>query len=262
MAGDTAGDTAGGTTRVQEGSAVSDATGLGVIGSLLRLAPCRVVDVGGGTGVWAVPLAQAGCEVVVVDPSPNSLAALARRAGEAGVSERVTGVQGDVDSLLGPEPSRAVTDRAAELVLAHGVLEVVDDVPTALRALGGLLSPGGVLSVLVSCRAGTALQRAVSGRLEESRHILDDPDGRSGPSDILLRRFDVAELTEQLTGAGLEVVAVRGDGVLADLLPAAVREATSATGLAELEQTAAASPALGMVATSRLHLLVRRPDAG
>jgi SAM-dependent methyltransferase len=239
---------------------VSEATGLGVIGALLRVAPCRVVDVGGGTGVWAVPLAQAGCEVVVVDPSPNSLAALARRAAEAGVADRVSGVQGDVDTLLGPEPHAAVAGPGADLVLAHGVLEVVDDVAVALRALVGLLAPGGVLSVLVSCRAGTALQRALAGRLRDARQVLDDPDGRSGPSDVLLRRFDAAELEDLLAGAGLAVEAVRGDRVLADLLPATVREASSAGELAELEQTAAASPALAVVA-GRLHALARRPAA-
>ena len=39
-----------------------------------------VVDAGGGTGGFAVPLARAGHRVTVVDPSPDSLAALVRRA--------------------------------------------------------------------------------------------------------------------------------------------------------------------------------------
>src|SRR4051812_30358827 len=36
----------------------------------------RVVDIGGGTGGFAVPLAQAGHDITVVDPSPDALAAL------------------------------------------------------------------------------------------------------------------------------------------------------------------------------------------
>ena len=32
--------------------------------------PVRVLDVGGGSGVWAVPMAAAGCAVTVVDTSP------------------------------------------------------------------------------------------------------------------------------------------------------------------------------------------------
>ncbi|MGZ6791503.1 MAG: methyltransferase domain-containing protein, partial [Mycobacteriales bacterium] len=41
-----------------------------------------VVDAGGGTGGFAVPLAELGHRVTVVDPSPDSLAALQRRAAE------------------------------------------------------------------------------------------------------------------------------------------------------------------------------------
>ncbi|MEZ5095109.1 MAG: hypothetical protein R2731_02675 [Nocardioides sp.] len=37
---------------------------------------------------------ELGHQVLVVDPSPDALAALARRA-ESGVTDRVTGVQGD-----------------------------------------------------------------------------------------------------------------------------------------------------------------------
>src|SRR3712207_9342621 len=39
-----------------------------------------VVDLGGGTGGFAVPLAGLGHRVTVVDPSPDALAALQRRA--------------------------------------------------------------------------------------------------------------------------------------------------------------------------------------
>ena len=57
----------------------------------------RVLDVGGGSGVWAVPLAAAGCAVTVIEPSPNALATLHRRAAEAVVT--ITAIQGDSDAL-------------------------------------------------------------------------------------------------------------------------------------------------------------------
>src|SRR3954471_18420577 len=57
-----------------------------------------VLDVGGGTGGFAVPLAVLGHRVTVVDPSPDALAALQRRAREAGVDVRA--VQGDAAGLL------------------------------------------------------------------------------------------------------------------------------------------------------------------
>ena len=60
-----------------------------------------IVDLGGGTGGFAVPLAELGHRVLVVDPSPDALAALGRRAAEHGVTDLVTGVQGDVAELPG-----------------------------------------------------------------------------------------------------------------------------------------------------------------
>src|SRR5690554_234593 len=84
--------------------------------------PPSVLDVGGGSGVWAVALASEGCAVTVVDTSPNSLATLRRRAADAGVGDRIEAVQGDTESL------DQVTPRGgADLVLGHGLLEVVDD---------------------------------------------------------------------------------------------------------------------------------------
>src|SRR4051812_49931339 len=43
-----------------------------------------VLDAGGGTGGLAVPLAELGHHVTVVDSSPDALAGLERRAPEAG----------------------------------------------------------------------------------------------------------------------------------------------------------------------------------
>ena len=70
-----------------------------VRGLLDASAPARVLDIGGGTGGFAVRLAALGHRVTVVDPSPDALAALARRADEEDVADRVTGLQGDLDNL-------------------------------------------------------------------------------------------------------------------------------------------------------------------
>src|SRR3954447_23522282 len=46
--------------------------------------PAEVLDIGGGTGGFAVRVAGLGHRVAVVDPSPDALAALARRARGGG----------------------------------------------------------------------------------------------------------------------------------------------------------------------------------
>jgi hypothetical protein len=108
-----------------------------------------VVDIGGGTGVSAVRIAGMGHRVTVVDPSPDALASLGRRAREEGVE--VVAHQGDLSSLLAP--AGPVAPGSADLVLCHGVLEHVTDAAGALATLHEVLRPGGALSLLVAQRS-------------------------------------------------------------------------------------------------------------
>jgi len=215
----------------------------------------RVLDVGGGSGVWAVPLARSGCLVTVVEPNPNALATLHRRVVDAGVQQLVIPVQGDTDTL-----ADAVAAASADLVLGHGVLEVVEDPARAVRALAHATVPGGAVSVLVANRYAAVLARALAGRLAQARRVLDDPDGRLSATDPMLRRFDTGGLLALLTASGLEIDLVQGDGVVADLVPGGALEDHSGASeaLVELELSAAARTPLRDIA-SRLHALARRP---
>ena len=153
--------------------------------------PLRVLDLGGGTGGTAVPLAAAGHDVTVVDPSPDALASLARRAAETGTSERIHPVQGDTDTVgeLGADGERPAYD----LVCLHGTLEVVDDPDAALANIAAVLAPGGTLSLVVAQRLPAALARALAGQFAQAQAILERPDGRWGDDDPAPRRFDEAD---------------------------------------------------------------------
>ena len=129
----------------------------------------RIVDIGGGTGGFAVPLAELGHRVLVVDPSPDALAALDRRAAERHVTDRVTGVQGDLADL------RDLVD-GADVVLCHGVLEIVDDPAAALATIAGVLRPGGTLSLLVAQRHAAVIARAMAGHFQQARALLAPAD--------------------------------------------------------------------------------------
>ncbi|MEU6076897.1 methyltransferase domain-containing protein [Micromonospora sp. NPDC047074] len=211
-----------------------------------------VLDVGGGTGGFAVPLAQAGHRVTVVDASPDALAALTRRAAEAGVAERVRAVQGDGDALAG-----LVEPGSADLVLCHAVLEVVDDPAAVVAALAAALRPGGVASVLVAGRAAAVLGRAMNGHLDVAAALVADPAGTAGPRDTLRRRYDADGAAALLGAAGLVVEEIHGVRVLADLLPAAVADGQPAA-LVELEAALAARAPWRDLA-AQLHLFARLP---
>jgi S-adenosylmethionine-dependent methyltransferase len=211
-----------------------------------------VLDVGGGTGGFAVPMAEAGHRVTVVDASPDALAALTRRAAEAGVADRVRAVQGDGDALAG-----LVEPGSVDLILCHAVLEVVDDPADVVAAMVAALRPGGAISVLVAGRAAAVLGRAVNGHLDAASALLTDPDGRAGPRDTLRRRYDVETAAALLGAAGLEVEEVHGVRVLADLVPAAILE-TDPQAMLDLELSLSARPPFRDIA-SQLHVFARRP---
>ena len=175
---------------------------------VLDAGPARdVLDIGGGTGGFAVPIAELGHRVVVVDPSPDALAALERRAAESGRaagSGTATGslraVQGDLAGLLD-----LVEPGSVDLVLCHGVLEMTDDPAGGLKAAAAALRPGGVASVLVANRTAAVVARAIGGHFAEARRALEDPRGRFGAQDPLDARFDEPQLRALLEGAGLTV---------------------------------------------------------
>lgn len=211
-----------------------------------------MLDVGGGTGGFAVPLAEAGHAVTVVDASPDALAALTRRAADAGVADRVRAVQGDGDAL-----ASLVAPGSADMVLCHAVLEVVDEPAGVIAAIAAALRPGAAVSLLVASRAAAILGRAINGHLRSASAVLTDPDGRAGTRDTLRRRYDAETATELLRSAGLEVVETHGVRVLADLLPAAVLEEDPQAVL-DLELALAARPPFRDIA-SQLHLFARKP---
>jgi SAM-dependent methyltransferase len=213
-----------------------------------------VLDTGGGTGNFAVPVARLGHRVTVVDPSPDALFALERRAAEAGVTDRVRGVQGDAHDLLA-----VVEPGGYDMVLCHGVLEYVDDPAEGVRNVVGALRGSGALSLLAAGRGGAVLARALAGHFEEAQHALGDPDGRWGSGDSLPRRFTAEELTRLVTDAGLRAAAVHGVRVFADLVPGALvdTEPGALEALLRLEIAAAEEPGFHAVAT-QLHVLAER----
>lgn len=212
-----------------------------------------MLDVGGGTGVLAVPLAAAGCAVTVVEPNPNALATLYRRGEEAGVSARITAVQADSDAL-----GSLVRAGEFDLALGHGLLEVVEDPKNTVAAMAEALAPGGAVSVVVANRYAAVLHRALAGRLTDARALLDDPAGHL-PGESLLRRFDTDGLHRLLVDAGLAVELLQGTGALADVVPGQVLEQSpgAADALAELELRVATIGPLRDIAT-RLHAIARR----
>jgi S-adenosylmethionine-dependent methyltransferase len=207
-----------------------------------------LLDCGGGSGTYAVPLAVSGADVTVVDISADALATLSRRADEAGVGALVHPVQGDVESL-----GELVEPGHFDLVLAHGILEAVDHLEAAFTGVVAAVRPGGLLSVLVSNPAASIVARALAGEpalaLQEL-HELDAANARAGPDAV-----------EHLClAAGLSVEGRHGIGVFSELVPGSALDAPGAReALARLDADASSRSPFADIA-GRVHLLVRRPS--
>ncbi|WP_121252552.1 methyltransferase [Nocardioides ferulae] len=209
-----------------------------------------VLDIGGGTGGLAVRVAELGHRVAVVDPSPDALASLDRRARELGVEVR--GQQGDLSTLLdlvGPD--------SADVVLCHGVLEVVVDPAAGLGTLREVLRPDGALSLVVAQRHAAVLARAMAGHFGQALALLDpatagDAHGRTG------RRFTAEEIADLLEDTGFDPVSVHGVRVFADLVPGSLLdlEPGATAALVDLERAVAERPEYLPLAT-QLHVLAR-----
>jgi S-adenosylmethionine-dependent methyltransferase len=216
-----------------------------------------VIDAGGGTGGFAVPLAVLGHSVTVVDPSPDSLAAAQRRAAEMDV--RISAIQGEAAGL-----DSVVGEAAADLVICHSVLEYVDSPADALAAVARVLRPGGTVSVLAASLAAAIVHRAVAGRFADARALLgragEEPGAGQPPAGAAVPRyFTLPGLCALIEGAGLCPGAAHGVQVFADLVPSVLVDADpgAAEALRSLEAAAATYPPLRDIA-ARLHILGRR----
>lgn len=189
-----------------------------------------VLDVGGGTGGFAVPVAELGHRVTVVDPSPDALATLGRRSEEAGVGDRVRGIQGELAT------AREILDGdPVDVVLCHGVLEVVDDPRAALATLAGVLRPGGALSLVVGQRHAAVVAKAMAGQFRQAHALLDG---------AVEGRFTAEETTALLGDAGFTDVRLHAVRVFGGLVPSALldTEPGAAAALGALERAVSERP--------------------
>ena len=122
--------------------------------------PARILDVGGATGVYAAPLAEAGYDVTVVDPVPGHVAAAGRAAG-------VTAVVGDARAL-------PVPDGSADAVLMLGPLyHLADrgDRLAAWREAARVVRPGGLVAGAVIVRFASLFDGIAKGYFAEPEFV-------------------------------------------------------------------------------------------
>ncbi len=132
--------------------------------------PAKVLDVGGGAGHQSFPLAQAGYEVTILDPSAAMLARARQRLDRLSVEarERVTFVQ-----ARGEDADRAVEGDRFAAVLCHGVLGYVEDPDLLVAQLCRCAEEGGIVSIMTGNAHAAAVQPALERRWADARASFD-----------------------------------------------------------------------------------------
>lgn len=107
--------------------------------------PATVLDVGGGAAHQSLPLARAGYDVTVVDPSATMLERARQRLAvePEEVQRRVRLIQADGEHAPG-----AVDGEKFSAVLCHGVLMYLPQAERIVESLCACVAPGGITSVM------------------------------------------------------------------------------------------------------------------
>lgn len=216
------------------------------LGRVLPPPPARILDAGGGTGAFAIPLASVGHEVTVIDQSADWLEHARAKADAADVTLKLIniGLESLTDADLGP----------FDALLCHAVLMYVEAPEEALRSLRSVAAPGALLSVLEKNRDGIALRPGLQGDYAEARRLLTEREsvGRLGVEN---RAFSVEEWLVILGETGWRADDWVGIRLFSDSAPDDL-DADAYSALLELERAAGAMDPYRQV--SRLvHVIAR-----
>ncbi|GAA3432545.1 methyltransferase [Kutzneria kofuensis] len=162
--------------------------------------PAPVLDVGGGAGHQSFPLAQAGYDVTLLDPSEAMLAKarerLARLPSE--VRQRVTFVHADGENAV-----QAVDGRRFAAVLCHGVLGYLDHPEPLINQLCLCAADGGIVSIMTANAHAMAVRPAMERRWADALAAFDSRT-EIGVLGVPGRADTVEELSSVLRSQGVE----------------------------------------------------------
>lgn len=167
----------------------------------------RVLDVGGGDGMDALPLAVAGHDVTILDPSAEWLDEAARRAAAAGTT--ITTVLGGLDDLPVGQ---------WDLVVCHFVLRYRSGETDDVATLASRVRPGGRLSIMDVNPDGRVLRELLNGGPAAALTELQADRARVETFRTDARKVGVDAVAKEATAAGLATVGIYGNRIANDLL--------------------------------------------
>ena len=176
--------------------------------------PAPVLDVGGGAGHQSFPLARAGYDVTLLDPSPAMLDKARQRLQRlpAEAQRRVTLLQAD-----GENADEAVNGRRFAAVLCHGVLGYLEQPEPLVDQLCRCAAAGGVVSIMTGNAKAMAVRPALERRWDDALAAFDART-EIGVLGVPGRADTVEELSELMRSRGVEPLRWYGVWLFVDWL--------------------------------------------
>ncbi len=155
----------------------------------------RALDLGCGTGVVSLALANRGFDVLGIDHSPEMLALAEAKATGSSMNGHCRFSLGDVRAL-------EADDGAFDVVTVQGLLHHLDDIEGCLSEINRVLRPGGAFYISEPCSDATPLKRALLA-LWHLRRLGSPPPPDEKP-DSVEAPLVASELRAQLRRLGLQ----------------------------------------------------------
>jgi SAM-dependent methyltransferase len=196
----------------------------------LPSAPATVLDIGGGAGHQAFPLAEAGYNVTILDSDTEMLdiAADRRKALPKKTRKRITLVQGD-----GEHSGDALDNQRFDGVLSHGVLGYLQDPMPMVTQLCQRATDGGIVSIMTGNAKTVTMRPALERRWDDALASFDSNVNNS--MGVAAQDDTVENISSLLQANNVQPLGWYGVWLFADLL-----EMTGTpVGRSEWEQMAA-----------------------
>lgn len=173
---------------------------------------CRILDAGGGTGFYSIPLAAQGHDVVILDKSKSMLEIAKSKAMKLGIADRVETTLGDMQNIEQP-------DESLDVVLCHLALCHVESPSRVLAEFSRVLDKEGILSLVVENKMFFSISEAFKSNFREASKRFRE--GRlliTMPKLGTLRTFQRQEMLTLFKQANLKPVRTLGLRIITDYL--------------------------------------------
>ncbi len=168
-----------------------------------------ILDAGGGTGKFAIPLSEMGYDVTLIDISPSSIEIAKQKAFSC--KTKLTIVEGNVESLN-------IDSNHFDFILSQGPLSYTPNPVEMIKEMYRVLKPQGTIWIDFYNSLGWAMETDnISFKMDLS--LSEEKLIQMSDWDYPARVFSINHVIKLLTEVGFKIIKIYGNHILLNSLP-------------------------------------------